>query len=240
MKKIAFIGDSFSAYKHTGQYKNHWSWKLAQQFPQYEYYNYGAGGVGADYCQWCMLDAKRREVDIVFINRTYLSRTSLLNGDCDFEFNYEPISPLYSVLELDKLQHMWYSASNDFYSTMHDKGGPWSAKDEAHMGIALRCKALSSMYQDHNMKWFDNVKNLYNFKHIIPLELIDDGTNDGSNAFAMMAAAHNVHKRDTNALFHAGLTVSLTDTHWSPYGNDWALENYILSEETVNILDMYV
>jgi len=245
MKKIAFVGDSFSAYNQAGQYENHWSWKLAQQFPQYEYYNYAAGGRGVDYCQWCLLDAKRQSVDIVFINRTHLARTSLLNGDADFEFNHEPLSTIsgmrYSNLEVDNRHHMWYSAASDKYSTQHDNGGYWSAKDESHMGNALRYKALSSTYQDHNMKWFDNVKNLYNFKHIIPLELMDDVAHqDIPNAFALMAAAHNVDRRDDNALFNNGLTISPTDAHWSPKGNDWALENYILSEENVNILNMYV
>ena len=33
--KIAFIGDSFSAYRQEGQFENHWSWKLAQKYPNY-------------------------------------------------------------------------------------------------------------------------------------------------------------------------------------------------------------
>ena len=78
MLKIAFIGDSFSAYRQDGQFKNHWSWKLAQQFPQHEYYNYALGGRGVDHHQWCLLDAKKRGVDVVFINRTFTQTNWLI------------------------------------------------------------------------------------------------------------------------------------------------------------------
>jgi hypothetical protein len=44
--KIAFIGDSFSAYSQDGQEKNHWSYLLSQHFPQHQYINYSLGGRG--------------------------------------------------------------------------------------------------------------------------------------------------------------------------------------------------
>jgi hypothetical protein len=53
-----------------------------------------------------------------------------------------------------------------------------------------------------------------------------------------MAVAHGVNNcEDDVKMFKAGLTVSLTDQHLSPYGNSWVLENYILTPDTIKILE---
>ena len=37
-------------------------------------------------------------------------------------------------------------------------------------------------------------------------------------------------------LLNAGLILSLEDDHWSPAANTWVLNNYILTQETIDIL----
>ena len=61
--KIAFIGDSFSAYSQDGQEKNHWSYLLSQHFPKHQYINYSTGGRGYDYYRLAMLDASASRVN---------------------------------------------------------------------------------------------------------------------------------------------------------------------------------
>jgi len=107
--KIAFIGDSYSAYAQDGQFENHWSYKLAQQFPQHQYYNYALGGRGADYHRWCLLDAKKRGVDVVFINRSFNHRVAQLCSDNKFKFIEEVVDDNYSTLIIDSDSHIWYS-----------------------------------------------------------------------------------------------------------------------------------
>ena len=58
-----------------------------------------------------------------------------------------------------------------------------------------------------------------------------------NNAHHLLAQAHGVEDCEND--FHmnkAGLLVSEEDSHWSPKANDWVLENYILTPDTVNIL----
>ena len=258
MAKVAFIGDSFSAYWQAGQHKNHWSWKLAQKFPQHEYFNYGHGGRGHNYYQWCLLDAKLREVDIVFVSRTYNHRIGMLLNDCDFEFEEKTISDNYMTLKLDDDRYVWYSPSNwafdgPFLSSEIEywaRERNLTVSQAKQLGNMLQYISMSITSQQYNDKWFENVSKLYNFKHIIPLELMNIMTGARSykgsellnsvaknNAHHLLAQAHGVEDCEND--FHmnkAGLLVSEEDSHWSPKANDWVLENFILTPDTVNIL----
>ena len=242
MSKIAFIGDSFSAYDQVGQFENQWSWKLAQQFPQHQYYNYANGGRGTLYYQYALLDAKMRGVDIVFVNRTYNHRVGFLINDYDFKFEAETINDNYQTLLLDGNRHVWHSPIVN--KNWHDNS-PILARSSKILNLSMAiCKMIGTVldYQSvsltsrqYNDKWFNNIKDLYNFKHLIPLELMNI-TDD--NAFKQMAVAHGVNNcEDDVKMFKAGLTVSLTDQHLSPYGNSWVLENYILTPDTIKILE---
>ena len=103
------------------------------------------------------------------------------------------------------------------------------------IGTVLQHQSLSLTNQQYNDKWFDNIKGLYNFKHIIPLELMNI-TDD--NAFKQMASAHGVDDCENDKeMFESGCIVSPTDNHLSPKGNDWVLENYILTPDTIKILE---
>ena len=257
MAKVAFIGDSFSAYNQKGQFENHWSWKLAQKFSQHEYFNYALGGRGNYYYQWCLLDAKLREADILFVSRTYNHRIGLLVNDCEFEFKETIVSDNYMSLELMHDRHVWYSPQNNTW----DNDGPifkprlqkWAKQrnlslDQAKkIGSVLEEQSASITSQLYNDKWFENITKLYNFKHIIPLELmnivsklvIGERVNSGikKNAFQLLAEAHGIRDCENDIEMNkAGLILSEDDSHLSPKGNDWVLENYILTPDTVNIL----
>ena len=233
--KIAFIGDSYSAYAQDGQYDNHWSYQLSQQFPQHQYYNYALGGRGADYCQWCLLDAKKRGVDVVFINRTFNHRVAQQYSDNDFEFvvTHQPSTNYFSM---SIKHHIWFSL-NQIHVMGHTTFHPIAAE----IAASLKDKSISEQNQQYNDQWFDNVDQLYNFKHIIKLELlpiipagsashkIDESINLQRRKFLKEGSREEI-------LLNAGLILSLEDDHWSPAANTWVLNNYILTQETIDIL----
>lgn len=259
MTKIAFIGDSFSAYDQAGQFENHWSWKLAQKFPQHEYFNYALGGRGHNYYQWCFLDAKLREVDIIFVSRTYNHRVGLLINDCEFKFEETIRSDNYRTMELMHDRHVWYSPIGNIWHAdgpipmFKTKLLKWAQQrnlslDQAkNIGNTLEEESASMTSQLYNDKWFYNIVNLYNFKHIIPLELMNivseyvlgERVNSAitQNAHQLLAEAHGIKDcEDDIEMNKAGLILSEDDSHWSPKGNDWVLENFILTLDTVNLL----
>ena len=235
MLKIAFIGDSYSAYAQDGQYKEHWSYKLAQRFPQHHYYNYALGGRGVDYHQWCLLDAKQRGIDVVFINRSFNHRVAQLCSDNEFKFIEDIIDDNYSTLSVSANTHIWYSIhSNNPVNTVPRH------VFEKELSVALGDKSVSMTNQDHNDKWFNNVDQLYNFKHIIKLELLPLVEN---SAQYQLKEAYNIQrkmflKEETieEILLFYGLILSLEDDHWTPKANTWVLNNYILTQETIDIL----
>ena len=197
--KIAFIGDSFSAYDQAGQYTNHWSWKLAQRFPQHEYYNYAYGGRGTAYYQYAFLDAKMRGVDIIFVNRTYNHRVGFLIGDYEFEFEEKIISHNYQTLELGNKRQVWHSPVGN---RNWDDNSPVLAKTSQFLnlskaickmiGTVLQHQSISLTNQQYNDKWFDNIKDLYNFKHIISLELMNIESNNGKNMIQLVCSKKGV------------------------------------------------
>tara|TARA_B110000037_G_scaffold441_1_gene467 strand:- start:492 stop:1211 length:720 start_codon:yes stop_codon:yes gene_type:complete len=236
--KIAFIGDSYSSYLQDGQYKDHWSYRLAQKFPQHQYYNYALGGRGADHHQWCLLDAKKRGVDVVFINRSFNHRVAQLCSDDEFKFIEEVVDDNYSTLILASSSHIWYSIHSNNPVNVTPRH-----VFEKELSVALGDKSVSITNQDYNDQWFDNVDQLYNFKHIIKLELLPL-IDDVANAAHQMQEAHGyelinnyTEKMRMKLLDELGLTVSDTDDHWSPRANMWVLEHFILSQETIDILN---
>ena len=238
--KIAFIGDSYSAYEQDGQYKEHWSYKLAQQFPQHQYYNYALGGRGVDHHQWCILDAKKREIDVVFINRTFNHRVAQQYGDDDFSFSEKLISDNYSTMTAPN--HAWFSGHANEYSPLHiiGNGGHHPIKDQ--LTASIQDRSISVQNQQYNDQWFDNVDQLYNFKHVIKLELLPiPESGSASHLLEKHADLSRVMfktgAKKSEIFYNAGFTISLTDDHWSPTANTWVLENFILSQKTIDILN---
>jgi hypothetical protein len=250
MLKIAFIGDSFSAYRQDGQFENHWSWKLAQQFPQHKYYNYALGGRGVDHHQWCLLDAKKRGVDVVFINRTFTHRVAqqYSDDDCTFDIEFNEADNYFSM---SLLHHIWFSGHQSNTLPIHVMGNNAFHPIAAEITASLKDKAMSEQNQQYNDQWFNNVDQLYNFKHIIKLELMPLVENSAQH---QLHDAHDINRIMFEAgesekfnkfstafknqiLLDAGLIYTLTDDHWSAKANTWVLKNYILTKETIDILN---
>ena len=242
MAKIAIIGDSYSAYTQEGQQKYHWSWLMAQNFPQHEYYNYARGGHGYDYYRWCLLDAKIREMDIVFINRTFNHRVALLVNDSNFNFNQTPISDNYHLLELDDYAYLQWSGHMHF--ERKKLVNLWNDTHSIDVNLAndvygaMEFNGTSDTKLNYNNTWFDNVEKLYNFKHIIPLELININYEKPS-ATKAVAMAHGIEDITDEQMYSKGLTISVEDQHYSLKANTWVLDNWILTPEVIDILDKY-
>ena len=237
--KIAFIGDSYSAYRQDGQFENHWSWKLAQQFPQHQYYNYALGGRGVDYYQWAILDAKKREVDVVFINRTFNHRVAQQYGDADCTFDIE-FNEADNYFSMTLPNFIWFTGHHAS-DPVHVIGGNNDHPIKSQIAASLRDRSISNQNQQYNDQWFDNVDQLYNFKHIIKLELMRLPLL--ISAQDQLEEAHGIQRRKflkegsrEEILLNAGLILSLEDDHWSSAANTWVLNNYILTQETIDIL----
>jgi hypothetical protein len=100
----------------------------------------------------------------------------------------------------------------------------------------------------YNKKWWDNVDTLYNFKHIIKLNLLADPNcqyNDDKieYAYIKLMKAYGIYqitqqaladnkpltsKQKSQLLLDNDLIISMDDDHWSPKSNKWVFHNYIL------------
>jgi len=238
MLKVAFIGDSFSAYAQTGQQKNSWTYLLAEYFPQHQYYNYSTGGHGYDYYQLCLLDAKIRNIDVIIITATFNHRASQLISDNEFNFRLQKINDRYFELILEDLAwftpHGLADGTNVYFTGQHE-GLPEVVKNS--IAESLRNKALSYAQRHYNDKWYENVDSLYNFKHIVKLSLlqnvdVNDGDSDDSACMQLQKAFEidpaKIAWEPSKKLFDKGLAISEADDHWSPLANQWVLDNYIL------------
>lgn len=250
--KIAFIGDSFSAYSQDGQEKNHWSYLLAEHFPQHTYYNYSLGGRGYDHYRVAMLDAKMKNVDVVLTNETFNQRIlSTITGDELFTLETEASSN-YKTFVL--CNTYWYSIHSDELMYFGDETDKVPKSIENALLETLRNTAASSRYYLYNTEWWNNVDTLYNFKHIVKLNLLKNPNeaikNDVTNAYSRLLLAHGVEQIIQEAHFKGesftetqqrqlyldnDLIISMDDDHWSPKANKWVFDNYILPK-VVDIL----
>ena len=250
--KIALIGDSFSAYSQPGQHKNQWSYLLSQHFPQHQYINYSLGGRGYDHYRVAMLDAKMKDVDVILTNETFNQR--ILSNISDGElFTLEnEVSSNYKTFVLTNTY--WYSIHSDelmYFGNDHERI-PKSI--EKALLETLRNTSASNRYHLYNEKWWDNVDKLYNFKHIIKLNLLRNPNetikDDLTNAYSRLLLAHGVEQiiqethfkgesftetQQRQLYFDNDLIISMEDDHWSPKANKWVFNNYILPK-VVDIL----
>jgi len=262
MLKVAFIGDSYASYEQSGQGNNSWTYLLAKHFPQHQYYNYAQGGRGYDFYQVCLLDAKIRNIDVILINRTFPHRVSELHGNEPYSFSVSTIDDNYFTLHCADV--IWYSLHVDavqVHSKREKKGViPNNKIVPASLfnsyNEVLRYKAVSEQNIDYRKKWYENMHLLYNFKHIVKLELLRNPTHDAikDSAYELLREAFKLNEvmyeysknggkvsseNDFNEffldpgeimqlLFNIGLTISPNDDHWSPKANKWVFDNYIL------------
>tara|TARA_B100000809_G_C15026076_1_gene490181 strand:+ start:73 stop:810 length:738 start_codon:yes stop_codon:yes gene_type:complete len=237
MLKVAFIGDSFSAYDQAGQQENSWTYLLSEKFPQHQYYNYAYGGRGYDYYQLCLLDAKIRNIDVIIINATFNHRASQLISDNEFNFRLQKINDRYFELILEDLA--WFTP-HGYGNNVNFTGNKAHLIPEVvknSIAESLSNKALSYAQRHYNDKWYENVDSLYNFKHIVKLSLlqnvdVNDGDSNDSACMQLQKAFEidpaKVAWEPSKTLFDKGLAISEADDHWSPLANQWVLDNYIL------------
>jgi hypothetical protein len=248
MLKVAFVGDSFSAYEQAGQQKNSWTYLLAKHFPQHTYFNYSLGGRGFDYYHMALLDAKIREADVIFTNKTFLHRTVQLVSDEEHTWQEQKIDDNYYHMELFHI--CWYSqhSGNNWVQVKQSDMPPESVKKA--IATSLQNKSTSTHYMNYNERWWNNMQNLYNFKHIVKLELLYHPWDHypmpkfPKTAYAQLREQFGIEKalygiqkeleeeiidkvRD-DVLFNKGLIISPTDDHWSPLANKWVFDNYIM------------
>ena len=168
--KIAIIGDSFSAYNQDGQQENSWTYLLSQHFPQHQYINYSLGGRGYDHYRIAMLDAKMKDVDVVLTNETFNERIlSNVAGDELFTLEAD-ISSNYKTFILRDTY--WYSLHSDELAYDGEQTNRIPKSIEKALLETLRNTAASSKYHLYNTEWWNNVDKLYNFKHLVKLELL--------------------------------------------------------------------
>jgi len=238
MKKVAFIGCSYSDYRQLGQQENSWTWNLAQRFPQNIYRNYARGGRGPDFFRWALVDAKKWGADVVFVNTTHSGRISFIVSqthatECE-SWQQENVTDNYILMEF-VAPHIWVSGgrgnvmcTNDVYT-----------KKFAEQAVLFMSTSGHREQQDQD--WYRQVTYLYNFPNIFLLNfdkrLVDYGNgNHGKPAWQLLMQAAGCTTLDNVALYKSGLCLSPTDDHWTRLGNKIILENYILTPEVISAL----
>lgn len=240
MKKIAFIGCSYTAYHHDNIYENSWTYQLYRKFPQHTYYNYALGGHGPAYFRWCILDAKARNVDAVFLTTTHAGRDSYLldstHTDNQFKFIEHKITENYITPRLHNNNYDWISATRVKNNTTSRVNSKDFFKQYA-MNVSM-----SDMLESYNIEWYRNSIQLYNFEKIWLLD------------FRHMSPAFFYHhpnktvwdvlkdicfEKDDNNLYKHDICISEHDDHWTHYGNSLVLDHYVLTENVKKYLESY-
>lgn len=254
-KKIAIIGCShFAATEQPSQQLDNWSHLMYKEFPQHSYRNYGSGGKGIEYFQYCLLDAKRWGADIVFLNRTYpgrwlwLAETSI-HSDPTFEFvllnqleNWEEVSL--------NSEYIWGTVHSTSHVHNHPKVIPGLDQKLSQVSTFFRNQvSVSRTRLNWEIEWYKHVSDLYNFD----LYLID--WDDTHNTRDELGDDHNVVTSNVNdipvvhwfnkkyratgdsggprPLWNFGITHSADDNHLTPKGNHELLHEYILANKNV-------
>ena len=229
MTKVGFLGCSYSAYDQKSVQENSWTYQLAQKFPQHQYYNYALGGRGIDYLKWCLLDAKEQNIDIIFVNTTYPSRVGyLVDGGSsldNFTFVDTKITENFKLRQLES-PHVW--ANHGVLG--HNKYSGRLFQD------AINLQSISENRNTYIKKFYKNITKLYNFKHIVMLNFVSEHKfMDENCVWYQIYKQFNAYNMET--LYNAGIILGLDDDHWTFKGNQWVLDNFVLTKEVIDILN---
>ena len=228
MKKVASIGDSVTSYSQTGQNTNHWSYLLAEKYPQHTYRNYGLGGRGPDYFQWALLDAKIWGASVVFLGNTYSSRSSLLIdspgheelSNFDWHSSDTPMDN-YKYL-LPGFSHIWASRGTPNLSVQGYKDPTQVPKSLQNFTNEYNVmSAMSSTRDIYEQLWYENAEKLYDFEYFHFLDF-----NKIRKLIDGPGYPHNIQ-------YH----ISDKDSHWNKEGNIVVFEKYIFTEKVRSSLD---
>ena len=256
-KKIAFIGCShFAAFEPgAGQGTDSWTWQLAQLYPGNIYRNYSVGGRGIEYFQWCIMHAKQWGADVVFLNRTYTGRWSIM-GEYDEFANSDFVNDWDIVTHSSNWDEAYLSVAHAWGSggTHHINGhvaDHISKPLNAAMQMITETWATTALRRSYENQWYRmTIANLYNFDNIF---LVDwAGSSDISNIESRRGSASdyvisNV-RSDTSVvdmlltkfnvrqeadLWKFGITCAADDNHLSHKGHSIMLHEYLLSNPAV-------
>jgi hypothetical protein len=240
MKKVAFIGCSYSSYTQFGQQENSWTWLLAQRFPQHIYRNYALGGRGPDYFRWALLDAKIWGADVVFVNSTHRGRISFLvyeglNLNEDTAWKQEHISDNYSTM-IFLSPYVWIGTGSANHMCIADHSSAFKKFTQQ----AVEYMSTSQMLEQQQIEWYKQVPHLYNFDDIFLLNFDKSGRDFSSThsksvweILMRVSGANSNHHQD---LYTAGICLATDDDHWTPYGNKIVLDQYVLTPEVISAL----
>lgn len=245
-KKIAIIGCSYSEYDRPGARKDHWSYQLYLKYPQHNYINYAHGGRGPVYFQLCLLDAKKRGYDAVFINTTHDGRYSVLADHIDsnnptFKFNINEISHGYSVASLPDNNkegdfiELWDCATRPEVRAVGGMTGLQKKFMEIHRSLILS----SDINQNMLHSWYETASELYNFEKVWMLDFrrtppfLKEHQNI-RNVWNHLKIKFNVPSYLD--LASRGIIMAEDDDHWTPEGHSIVLKDYILNEDVMKYL----
>ena len=230
MSLIAIVGCSYSAYGQAGGYKHSWSYKLSELYPQHKFLNYACGGRGPDYYRYALLDAKIRGADCVFLSATYDGRIGYLvdsdNSKNNFEFITGKISDNYDIACLHIENEIWISS-----------GRAQSRWKNHNLAKQLERHSADNINIQYNRIWYKHAPVLYNFDKMFVLQfnMWKDGDLPWDDTvWDMLVKLTNV--KDKSYLHEKGVCVSEHDDHWTPYGHQLVLDNYILNDDVKNYL----
>lgn len=229
--KIAFIGCSYSQVSDPNQGKNNWTYQLYQKYQKHQYINYSKGGVGIDYQQWCLYDAKLQNVDVVFLTRSHPGRSALVID----KYNQETQIDFFTSYSIEKnfvqrdvnLPYVWTSARS-IGSTNTDTNS--ILKDFTEKLKQIHSASINKWYMDQ--EWYLASPDLYNFKHFF---VLDFSKKKASNP-KFKCVSNIQHNTVWNLIDPQKHCLSETDDHWNYVGNQQVLNNYILTESIRNIL----
>lgn len=246
MKKVAFIGCShFAAFETgAGQGTDSWTWQLAQKFPVNKYRNYSVGGRGLEYFQWCLMNAKSWGADVVFLNRTYTGRWSIM-GEYDEHANSDFVNDWNIVDHGANWQEAYLNVSHSWGSGgKTDVAGHVAPHLEKKLNSALdiitETWASTELRRSYENEWYRlSINNFYNFENVF---LVDwAGAGRDSDIISNINTEKSVvdllkekfdceHELD---LFKYGITRAANDNHLTAKGHKIVLDEYILANPMV-------
>lgn len=257
MKKIAFIGCShFAAFETgAGQGTDSWTWQLAQRYPVHKYRNYSVGGRGMEYFQWCLMHAKDWGADVVFLNRTYTGRWSMMgeydeHANSDFVNNWriEKHSENWDEAYLD-VAHAWGSGGENFIC---GHVAPYLEK-KLKLCLSTITETWISTQLRHNYEnqWYRLAPKLYNFEKLFVVDWAGPSQLNWAGSVLDKDVISNINTEQCvedllkskvgcsshDDLWKYGITKSENDNHLTHKGHKMLLEEYILAcEDVVNTL----
>lgn len=198
-----------------------WSALLAKDYPDHKFYNYSKGGRGIDYFQWCLLDAKKRDIDNVIIIKTHPHRSSLMIDNIsegyDNSFKFTPCETNY-----DNLFKMEFGSEMIWTSTKTKFVPEKTLATKTFLDQYYQIHSGSDIKQSYDDTFFENVTTLYNFKHILNYSFNKQDKDSIWDWFKSRYECKSIDQLAVN-----GITIATDDDHLTEYGHKILYEKYL-------------